>query len=67
MKPTFIKHYNVIEMCKSQTGAMNEYKKYTILQKKRKSKLHGYKCQIIKSSWLMYFGVFSYDKIIKNT
>ena len=65
MKPTFIKYYDVNEMCKSETGAMNEYKKYTILQKKRKSKLCGYKCQIIKSSWLMYCGVFSYEKMVK--
>ena len=62
-----------LQIKKSTTPTYNpqsnlvERRNHTISQKKRKFKLRGYKCQIIKSSWLMYFGVFSYDKIIKNT
>ena len=60
---TKITTYKIDNLCQTETERQLQTATYTILQKKNTQYMRGYSCQIIRSNFLDYCGVYSHTKM----
>ena len=65
-KPTSISNINVKTACDKEKTMNNVTTTFRLLQRKRETRLKGFKCQILKSDFLLYCGAFSHQKMLRT-
>ena len=65
-KPSSISRISVKKACQQDDTAKNVTTTYRLLQRKRETRMKGFKCQILKSDFLLYCGAFSHQKMLRT-
>ena len=62
-KPTRVNEVKMQSICEDKETTPSKPETYTILQKRKHVRFKGYRCKVVKSTFLLYCGAFSHDKI----
>ena len=62
---TKIHHYQMNELCENEDNGHNTTKSYKLLQRIKKYDLEGYSCQITRTTFTFYCGVYDHLKLMK--
>ena len=64
-KPGAIQEYDLGSYCETQKLlGLQQTKQYYVLQKKKKTKMEGWSCDIIRSTFILHCGMFSLQDFV---
>ena len=62
-KPTRVTEIRADVLCDDRPTKTGDTEVFTILQKRKHTTFKGYRCKVVKSTWVLYCGAFSHDKV----
>ena len=65
-KPDAIKEYDLGSYCETQQLlGKAQLKQYHVLQKKKKTNMKGWNCDVIRSTFILHCGMFSHQNLVQ--